>query len=193
MHVKDYSIQYSGALRPVFTDISFDIKKGGRIALHGKNGCGKSTLIKMILQKAGFTQISIPVTESGVCETVSGLVVSYVNQDTSMLEGSIDKFCIKQNLDKSLFCSILSQLGMERVQFVKNIEDYSEGQKKKLLLAASLLTPAHLYVWDEPLNYIDVFARMQIEKLILEYQPSMLFVEHDKCFRERIATSIVEL
>lgn len=193
VHVKDYSIQYSGALQPVFTDISFDIKKGGRIALHGKNGCGKSTLIKMILQKAGFTQISIPVTESGVCETVSGLVVSYVNQDTSMLEGSIDKFCIKQNLDKSLFCSILRQLGMERVQFVKNIQDYSEGQKKKLLLAASLLTPAHLYVWDEPLNYIDVFSRMQIEKLILEYQPSMLFVEHDKCFRERIATSIVEL
>ena len=82
---------------------------------------------------------------------------------------------------------------MEREQFSKNIDDYSEGQKKKLLIAASLLTSAHLYVWDEPLNYIDVFSRIQIEKLILEYQPTLLFVEHDKKFREKIATQIVEL
>ena len=76
---------------------------------------------------------------------------------------------------------------------MKNIEDYSEGQKKKVLLAASLLTPAHLYIWDEPLNYIDVFSRMQIEKLLLEYQPTMLFVEHDVRFREKIATKTIEL
>lgn len=73
------------------------------------------------------------------------------------------------------------------------VEDYSEGQKKKVLLAASLLTPAHLYIWDEPLNYIDVFSRIQIEKLLLEYKPTMLFVEHDIKFREKIATEIIEL
>ena len=71
------------------------------------------------------------------------------------------------------------------------MEDYSEGQK--ILLAASLLTPAHLYIWDEPLNYIDVFSRMQIEKLLLEYQPTMLFVEHDEQFRRKIATKTIEL
>ena len=73
------------------------------------------------------------------------------------------------------------------------MEDYSEGQKKKILLARSLLTPAHLYIWDEPLNYIDVFSRMQIEKLLLTYQPTMLFVEHDVRFREKIATGCIEL
>ena len=62
-----------------------------------------------------------------------------------------------------------------------------------MLLAASLLTPAHLYVWDEPLNYIDVFSRMQIEKLLLEYEPTMLIVEHDVRFREQIATKIIEM
>ena len=82
---------------------------------------------------------------------------------------------------------------MERVQFSKNMEDYSEGQKKKVLLAASLLTPAHLYVWDEPLNYIDVFSRMQIEKVLLQYQPTMLFVEHDIKFLNKIATKVVKL
>ena len=96
-------------------------------------------------------------------------------------------------MDKSLFCSILRQLDFEREQFVKNIENYSEGQKKKVMLATSLLTPAHLYIWDEPLNYIDVFSRMQLEKLILQYQPTMLFVEHDVRFCEKIATKVVEL
>ena len=135
----------------------------------------------------------MPVLENGICETASGLVISYVNQDTSMLKGRISDFCLERNLDESLFCAILRQLDMERVQFLKNMEDYSEGQKKKVLLAASLLTPAHLYVWDEPLNYIDVFSRMQIEKLLLTYQPTMLFVEHDVRFREKIATKTIEL
>ena len=62
-----------------------------------------------------------------------------------------------------------------------------------MLLAASLMTPAHLYIWDEPLNYIDLFSRMQIEKLILKYQPTILFVEHDVRFREKIATKVIEL
>ena len=73
------------------------------------------------------------------------------------------------------------------------MEDYSEGQKKKVLLATSLLTPAHIYIWDEPLNYIDVFSRMQLEKLILEYQPTMLFVEHDTSFCEQIGTKVIVL
>ena len=139
------------------------------------------------------TNAGFPVIESGVCETASGLTISYINQDTSMLKGSIQAFCRARGLEESLFCAILRQLDMERVQFLKNMEDYSEGQKKKVLIAASLLTPAHLYIWDEPLNYIDVFSRLQIEKLLLTYQPTMLFVEHDVRFREQIATKTVEI
>ena len=139
--------------------------------------------------KAGETGVC----ETGICQTASGLVVSYVSQDTSMLKGGISRFCMERGLDESLFCAILRQLDMDRIQFAKNMEEYSEGQKKKILLAASLMTPAHLYVWDEPLNYIDVFSRMQIEKLLAEYQPTMLFVEHDARFREKVATRVVEL
>ena len=116
-----------------------------------------------------------------------------MSQDTSMLRGSISQFCKERELEESLFCAILRQLDMDRIQFLKGMEEYSEGQKKKVLIAASLLTPAHLYVWDEPLNYVDVFSRMQIEKLIMEYEPTMLFVEHDVRFREKIATGTVEL
>ena len=73
------------------------------------------------------------------------------------------------------------------------MEDFSEGQKKKVLIASSLLTPAHLYIWDEPLNYIDVFSRMQIERLIERYKPTMLIVEHDVRFREKLASKEVVL
>lgn len=62
-----------------------------------------------------------------------------------------------------------------------------------MLIAGSLLQRAHLYIWDEPLNYIDVFSRMQIEDLILRYTPTMLIVDHDVRFREKIATKIIEL
>ena len=73
------------------------------------------------------------------------------------------------------------------------MEQYSEGQKKKVLIAASLLTSAHLYIWDEPLNYIDVFTRMQIEKLIETYRPTMLLVEHDVTFKEKTANKVIRL
>lgn len=73
------------------------------------------------------------------------------------------------------------------------MEDFSEGQKKKVLIASSLMTPAHLYIWDEPLNYIDVFTRMQIEELLLKYQPTMLLVDHDESFCEKIETKIIKL
>ena len=119
-------------------------------------------------------------------------MISYINQDTSHLRGSLKAYAKAQNLDESLFLSILRQLDLERVQFQKNLEDYSEGQKKKVLIAGSLLKPAHLYIWDEPLNYIDVFSRMQIEKLILQYRPTMLIVDHDVRFREKIATKVYE-
>lgn len=193
VNARNYSLRYTDSEQPVFMNLTFSIHQGDRIAIHGENGCGKSTLIKMILQHSGNADTHLPVIESGICETASGLVISYVNQDTSMLKGSIRTFCTKRNLDESLLCAILRQLDMERVQFLKNIEEFSEGQKKKVLIAASLLSPAHLYIWDEPLNYIDVFSRMQIEKLLLHYQPTLLFVEHDIKFRETIATSEIRL
>ena len=198
VNVSDYSLQYTDVDHPVFRGLTFELCRKERAALHGENGCGKSSLIKMILQKAdcktaAWNPTVLPVSETGTCETASGLVISYVNQDTSFLSGGLSAFCKKRNLDHSLFCAILRQLDFERVQLMKNMENYSEGQKKKVLIAASLLTPAHLYIWDEPLNYIDVFSRMQIEKLILEYQPTLLFVEHDVRFREKIATTVVRL
>ena len=129
----------------------------------------------------------------GELQTGLGLKISYIDQDTGFLKGDIETFCKKRNLDESLFFALLRQLDMERVQFTKAMEEFSEGQKKKVLIASSLMTSAHVYIWDEPLNYIDVFSRMQIEELLLKYKPTMILVDHDIRFQEKIATRIVEL
>lgn len=214
--VSKYGLQYGDATEPLFENLSFEIQQGDRVFLNGANGCGKSSLIKAILRAVAKKESGKYAgeiienglrngigrdkednwrrdIEKGILETASGLVISYINQDTSFLRGNIKDFCKERNLDESLCCAILRQLDMERIQFGKNMEEFSEGQKKKVLIAASLLTPAHLYIWDEPLNYIDVFSRMQIEKLLLTYQPTMLVVDHDVRFREIIATKIVEI
>ena len=175
-------------------DITFQLMQGDILFLNGDNGCGKSSLIKAIMKEAGTgNEAGASMVTSGKLETASGLKISYINQDTSHLVGGLKEYAEKNSLDYSLFLTLLRKLDMNRIQFEKNMEDYSEGQKKKVLIAANLLTSAHLYIWDEPLNYIDIFSRMQIEKLIEKYKPTMILVEHDTRFREKLGTKIIDL
>ena len=183
--IKDLSIRYPDSDTPLFSGLSMEICSGSRIALSGKNGCGKSSLIRLILGE------NIP--HTGEISVAAGLRISYVSQDTSHLHGTLAEFALHCGVDAPLLLTVLDKLGLERQQFEKKIETYSEGQKKKVLLAKSLCEPAHLFVWDEPLNYIDIFSRIQLEDLLLACQPTMLFVEHDRTFREKIATEIIEL
>lgn len=169
----------------VCNPISFTISRGERIALDGKNGCGKSSLLKMLT--------GVPIEHKGAVTLGSGLTISYVPQDTSGLEGRLSEFAKSNHLEESLFKAILRQMDFERVQFDKDIREFSAGQKKKVLLAKSLCEQAHLYIWDEPLNYIDIYTRMQIENLIHEFSPAMIFVEHDRAFRENIATRTISI
>lgn len=194
VRTEKYGLSYGEHI--VLKDFDFELHQGERVLLRGANGCGKSSFIKAILRRNQGNMAGSVIercTESGALQTASGLVISYINQDTSYLQGNLTDFCQKENLDESILKAILRQLDLERVQFVKRMEDYSEGQKKKVLIAASLLKQAHLYIWDEPLNYIDIFSRMQIENLILQFQPTMLLVEHDVRFQEKIATRVVDL
>ena len=88
---------------------------------------------------------------------------------------------------------MLSKLGISSMEFEKDISYYSEGQKKKVLLAKSICESKNLYIWDEPFNYIDILSRIQIEEMVLKYRPTMLFVEHDEAFIKQIATKKVIL
>ena len=123
----------------------------------------------------------------------SGMIISYVSQDTSFLQGSLNAYAQNRGLDESVFKALLQQLDFSKIQFEKDMRDFSEGQRKKVLLAGSLCERAHLYLWDEPLNFIDILSRIQLEELILTYRPTLLFVEHDSSFSRAVATKQVQL
>lgn len=177
--------------KQVLKEFDLTIKSGERIALCGKNGCGKSSIIKAILlENQGIAQ---NMTVGGRIEMASGLIISYVPQDTSYLKGTLTEFAAQRGIEESLFKTLLRKLDFERLSFEKRMEEYSEGQKKKVLIAGSLCERAHLYIWDEPLNFIDIISRIQIEKLLMQYQPTMIFVEHDEVFTEKIATKTINL
>lgn len=183
VELRDVAIAYSG--KTVCSGIRFTIEQGDRVALQGANGSGKSSVIKLICGEA------VPYT--GEVWTGNGLKVSYVSQDTSMLQGRLSDFARENDIEESLFLAILAKLDIPKVQMEKDMSALSAGQKKKVLLAKSICQPAHLHIGDEPMNYIDVISRMQIEELLLQFQPTILFVEHDKAFCENVATKIVRL
>lgn len=183
VQLQDVTVSYGE--KTVCTGVNFDIQQGDRVVIQGANGSGKSSLIKLICGE------DVPYT--GNLRIGSGLQISLVKQDTAFLQGSITEFARKSGIEESLFLAMLAKLDVPKVQMEKDMSGLSAGQKKKVLLAKSICEPAHLHIWDEPMNYIDVISRMQIEELLLEYKPTILFVEHDKTFCENIATKVVQL
>ncbi len=183
LEVRELSVCYDG--KPLFKPLTFSVCSGEKVCLQGKNGCGKTSLVRLIFGEE--------LEHTGTFSLPSGIKISYISQDTSGLTGNLQEYLKRQEIEQSRCLSILRNLGFERRQFEIPMEQYSEGQKKKVLIAKSLAEQAHLYLWDEPLNYIDVFSRIQIEQLLQEYSAAMLFVEHDKKFGENVATSFLKV
>lgn len=183
VQLDDVSIYYGD--KSVCSEVSFTIERGDRIALSGSNGSGKSSILKLICGE------DMKYTGSFIKD--SQLAISYVSQDTSHLQGSLTEYAREHGIDESLFKSILRKLDFSRIQFEKELSTFSGGQKKKVLIARSLSEKVHLHIWDEPLNFIDVISRMQIEELLMEHTPTILFVEHDREFCANIATKIEAL
>lgn len=129
----------------------------------------------------------------GRIQLAPGLVISYVPQNPAGLSGDLRTYAKNRGLSLSLFMALLRKMDFSRLQFEEKMEDYSLGQKKKVLIAASLCEQAHLYIWDEPMNYIDIFSRRQIMELIQRYSPTMLLVEHDRDFAHHAATRMAGL
>lgn len=177
------AVCYGG--RIINREVSFTVGRGERIALEGKNGSGKSSLLKLLL--------GMPIEHTGTISIGSGLIISYVPQSTAHLKGSLSDFAKEKGICETLFKAVLRKMDFGREQFEKDMSEFSDGQKKKAMIAGSLCEKAHLYVWDEPLNYIDIYSRMQIEELILKFSPAMVFVEHDAAFRDAVATMQVRI
>lgn len=165
--------------------MDFEIVQGDRILLDGNNGSGKSSILKIIAgEQIDYTgKINIP----------NDLIISYLPQNYEFEKGTISDFAKANNLDESIFRSKLCEMGIGKEDFIGDISNLSAGQKRKILLAKSLTEKAHLYIWDEPLNYLDIYTRMQVEKVLLDYKPTMIFVEHDITFGGTIATKTIKI
>lgn len=171
--------------KTIIKDISFEINQGERINLMGKNGSGKTSIIKILMKQNSHYV--------GNVNIGNNLKIAYLSQDDSHLKGTLDDYAKDNDLDLSLFKTILRKLDFSRELFAQDIDTYSKGQKKKVMLAGVLSQEAHLFILDEPLNYLDIFTRMQVQELLKSSNATILFVEHDKYFCDQIKTKTIEL
>lgn len=180
-----HQVQLFYGKEPVCRPLDLELCPGDRVAVVGANGSGKSTLLKLLqgqnIQREGLFRCS------------PELKVSYLPQDCSGLSGFPEDLAEQWGIDKTKFFTLLKKLDLTPDTWQRPMEGYSLGQKKKVMLAASLCENAHFYLWDEPLNYIDLWSRMQIEQLILESCPTIVFVEHDRAFCRKLATKTLRL
>lgn len=183
IYCENFSVKYNDS--EIFDKISFEVCDGDRIAICGKNGAGKSSVLKAIM---GYE-----IEYSGTLNKINDLKISYVEQITENLKGSIEDYSNNYNLNEPLFRAMLIKMGFSKSDFGKKLQSLSEGQKKKVLIARSFSENANLYIWDEPLNYIDIITREQIENSILKYKPTLIFVEHDETFVSNIANKAIFL
>lgn len=183
IEMKDVSIFYSNNC--ILKNFNLSICPGQKIALQGKNGCGKTSVLKLLVNEN--------ITYTGKVYIKSGIRISYLSQTNYNLDVSLSDFADNHKLDKTEFFTFLIKLGFTRSELENSTQNLSAGQKRKILIAKSLCQKCDLYIWDEPLNYIDIYSRIQIENLIKQSNITLLFVEHDSAFTNSIATDIVSL
>ena len=183
MTVDGASLGYDG--RPLIEGLSFHVDRGDRLAVVGPNGCGKSTLLRAILGELPLL--------SGHLHLPGHLDVARGHQEPLWGTGLLRDHLRASGVDETLFRTTMAGLGVTGEIFDRELETFSMGELKKVDLTRSFLKPHHLLLWDEPMNYVDLDSREDIEEVILAEQPTMIFVEHDRWFVERIATAVLDL
>lgn len=169
----------------ILRDFSLHLIRGDRIAILGENGSGKTTLFQCILGRIK--------PDSGRVRFTHGLKISTAFQHPQWTKGLLRDRLKEAGLDEGRFRQVMGAMDMGGELFDRPLETFSLGQLKKADLCRSFLSPAHLLLWDEPLNDIDLKSRTRIEKVIEKHNPTMLFIEHDRRFIEKTATRVVEL
>lgn len=184
MRLKDATLCIGG--KPLFEPLTFDLYQGDRIALVGPNGSGKTTLLHYLYSGAFDGEVI------GEMDVAKNLTKSYLPQLLQQ-KGTLEAYAKTHNIEFSLFLNQLRIFGFERDVFQIPIEKMSSGQRKKVAFASSLCEEAECYLWDEPLNYLDIYNYEQIKTVCQTYNPTLLFVEHDETFIKDVATKIVYL
>jgi lincosamide and streptogramin A transport system ATP-binding/permease protein len=172
--------------RQLFNDLSFAVHPHQQVALCGDNGSGKSSLL-LAIRQCFAGQVT------GKVEIAHGTKVSVVRQHYTGFRGDLRRFATDHGVPYSALLNMLRKLGIDRQTFNLRVEKMSMGQQKKVELARSLVEPAQLYLWDEPLNYLDLENQDQLIRLLQDVRPPLLFVEHDRHFIKAVTSQRVSL
>lgn len=189
MIIEVNNINYTYGNRKLLDDISFIIEEHQKIALIGRNGMGKSTLLNIITKRID--------SDSGNVSVIGDKVISYMSQEIDIpfditIEEYINKVLLEnKKLDEIELRSILSKLGI--IDTNRLINTLSGGTKRKIALGLTLAKNADLYILDEPTNHLDASIIEWLEKYLMKLNKSILMVTHDRYFLDRICNKIFEL
>lgn len=176
-------------MAPLFRNVSFDVKRGERLALLGPNGVGKTTLLRALIDK-------LPL-RNGAIEWGAGVSIGYydqeqkeLNPDNTVLEELWSAFPMQPEAE---IRTVLGNFLFSGEDVKKKVSSLSGGERARIALSKLMLLKANVMVMDEPTNHLDLMSREVLEAALDEYDGTLLFVSHDRYFLNRIADRIVEL
>ena len=185
LSAQNISLRFSGP--PLLDNASFDIEAGDRICLVGRNGEGKSTLLKIIQGEMGM--------DSGEIVKRTGLKVSRMVQEIpAHMEGTVRDVVmagIAQDGHHDAHAEAI--LGKTGIAADALFDGLSGGQKRRVLFARAVAENPDLLLLDEPTNHLDIPAIQWLEGIVSRLECAVLFVSHDRAFVRRVATRIFEL
>ena len=173
----------------LFSDISFEIKRGERVALIGDNGTGKTTILKIINDMIEA--------DGGVVKLGTNVNIGYYDQEHQVLHK--EKNLMEEisdaypNLTNTEIRNVLAAFLFTGDEVFKQIADLSGGEKGRVSLAKLMLSEANFLILDEPTNHLDITSKEILEQALNSYTGTVLFVSHDRYFINKTATRILNL
>ena len=173
----------------LFQDISFDIKRGERVAIIGDNGTGKTTLLKILNQVISA--------DSGSFTLGTNVAIGYYDQEHHVLH--MEKTIFDEisddypDLTNTKIRNMLAAFLFTGDDVFKRIGDLSGGERGRVSLAKLMLSKANFLILDEPTNHLDIPSKEILEKALNNYTGTILYVSHDRYFINQTATRILDL
>jgi ATP-binding cassette, subfamily F, member 3 len=183
------SVSFEGAAQPLFKNVSFRLERGETVALVGPNGIGKSTLLKVLIDRQ-------PVA-GGSFRWGSNVKLGFYDQEQATLTGSNtvleEVWSAFPHLEEARIRTVLGNFLFSGDDVQKVVSSLSGGEKARVALAKLMLDRANVLILDEPTNHLDLFSKEVLESALIDYDGTLLFISHDRYFLNKMAERVVEL